>query len=168
MQRFYIFSIGCFLKVFKTFFFILVLAVTIIERTQIIQSSREILFRSFSIITQSFFWIWCNYLIACFLVIQSILIQKSQVSHCSFMSHSSCLFPHFQVLIGFSVLIRLIQESQSINCLGIVFLPCYLVVPDSFIHVFIENFAFFVQDSSDPLCVWELLKQFFDFVTVRN
>ncbi len=168
VQRFHIFSIGCSLKVFQTFFFVLVLVVTIIEGTQVVQSSRKIVFGSFAIITQSFLWIWCNYLIPCFLIVKSVLIQESQVSHCSFMSHSSCLLPHFQILIGFSILIRFIQEPQSINCLGIVLLSCYLVVLNSFIHVFIQNFAFFVQNSSNPLCVWELLKQFFDFVTVRN
>ena len=73
------------------------------------------------------------------------------------MAVAAGLFPHLQILERFSVESSLIERSESVECFIVFLAVGLLVAVDCFLEVFVDDGAFLVQNSCNPLGVRQLL-----------
>lgn len=76
------------------------------------------------------------------------------------MSHFGCFFPHFKILEGFTIHSFFVEKSKPVNGLGIFLPPGCFIKFNSFIEIFVNNFALLIKDASDPFNIVKLLQQF--------
>lgn len=91
------------------------------------------------------------------LIDEPVLVEIAHVGEGLQVTVAAGLFPHLQIFERFSVKSSLIERSEAVERFIVFFAVGLFVVVDCFLEVFIDDGAFLVQNSSNPLGVRQLL-----------
>jgi len=127
VQSFDVFCLCCLLQIPQALRFVFVLLVAEVESGQIVQGTGEVLFRSLTIIAESFIKVGLHYHSPTILVFQPVLEKIAHVSKRLEVAISTGLFPHLQILVRFAIEPPLVQRSQSVQSfIVLLFVGCFV------------------------------------------